>query len=101
MIITAKWIFASVLSGPYTNCANGNPVYLDGFSFTGLVSLQTVYSKWPATAGLEDNNPTILEAFDRSTFIQPVVEAQEELENGGEDDAEAGNSSAKGGASEN
>ena len=69
MIITAKWIFAAVLSGPYTHCSNGNPVYLDGFSFTGLVSLQTVYSKWPATAGLEDDDPTTLEAFDRTTFI--------------------------------
>ena len=101
MIVSAKWIFAAVLAGPYTNCSNGNPVYLDGFSFTGLVSLQTVYSKWPATAGLEDDNPTILEAFDRSTFIQPVVEAPEELGDGGEDDVEVGNSSAKGGVSEN
>jgi hypothetical protein len=60
VILTSKWMFASVLTGPYMNCSNGNPVYLDGFSFAGLVSLQIVYSKWPASAGLENDDPTIL-----------------------------------------
>jgi len=99
MIIASKWMFAAVLAGPYTNNFNGNPVYLDGFSFAGLVSLQTVYSKWPATAGLEDDELTILDAFERSTFIQPVAETQEE-EAAGEDDVEVGNSSNRGGLSE-
>ena len=39
VIINPKWMFASVLGGPYTKNSNGNPVFLDGFAFSGLVSL--------------------------------------------------------------
>lgn len=73
-IVAPKWMYMSVLSEPYTTNTNGNPVYLDGFCFAGLVSLQTVASTWPATAGLENDEPTIMEALGKSTFIQPVVE---------------------------
>jgi len=60
VIISGEWMFASVLAAPYTKNANNHPVFLDGFSFAGLVSLQTVTSVWPATAGLEDDEPSIL-----------------------------------------
>lgn len=60
VIISNEWMFVSVLAAPYTKNANDHPVFLDGFSFAGLVSLQTVTSVWPATAGLEDDVPSIL-----------------------------------------
>jgi len=59
LIVGPKWMFVSVLAGPYTKNSSGNPVFLDGFSFAGLVSLQTVTSEWPATAGLENDEPSI------------------------------------------
>jgi hypothetical protein len=84
-------MFASVLASPYTINSNGNPVYLDGFAFAGLVSLQTVSSTWPATAGLEDDECTILQAFERSTFVEPVVETPEEEVAAGDDGRDTGN----------
>ena len=54
VIISPRWLFLAVLTQPYATAPNGNPVYLDGFDFAGLVSLQTTKSTWPATAGLVD-----------------------------------------------
>jgi len=38
-IISPKWILLAVLTQPYGKTEQGYPVYLDGFSFSGLVSL--------------------------------------------------------------
>lgn len=54
VIMTNSWIFVALLMQPYATAPNGFPVYLDGFDFAGLVSLQTTDSTWPATAGLEN-----------------------------------------------
>ena len=40
-IISPRWFFVGTLTQPYANAPSGNPVYLDGFDFAGLVSLQT------------------------------------------------------------
>jgi hypothetical protein len=87
-VVTGRWMFAGILTAPYTTNTNGCPVYLDGFSFSGLVSLQTVDAKWPATAGLECHEPTIFEAMSNSTYyanISEVVVAQETDPDKGED----------------
>ena len=54
VIISPRWFFVALLTQPYATAPNGNPVYLDGFDFAGLVSLQTTDRTWPATADLED-----------------------------------------------
>ena len=54
VVVTPKWFFCSILTQPYCNAPNGNPVYLDGFDFAGLISLQTTADTWPATADLEN-----------------------------------------------
>ena len=54
VVISSKWFFVSLLTQPYATAPNGNPVYLDGFDFSGLVSLQETAKTWPATADLED-----------------------------------------------
>lgn len=54
VIVSPRWFFLALLTQPYADAPNGNPCYLDGFDFTGLVSLQTTSVTWPATAGLED-----------------------------------------------
>lgn len=79
VIITGSWMFVGLLTGPYTINTSGCPVYLDGFSFAGLVSLQTVDKKWPATAGLERHEPTIFEAMAASTYYANVTETGEPL----------------------
>ncbi len=66
-MVTPKWMMVAVLSGPYITSAEGIPAFLDGFAFTGIVNLQTVAKEWPATAGIEDRQINILEAFEAST----------------------------------
>jgi len=63
VILTNEWIFVSILTQPYTTSAHGYPVYLDGFAFAGLVSLQNSVPSWPATAGLVDNKHTVTKAI--------------------------------------
>jgi hypothetical protein len=63
VIVSPKWMFVGLLTNPYTTNSNGSPVFLDGFSFSGLVSLQTVDKTWPCTAGLEKHDLTITEAI--------------------------------------
>ena len=54
VIVSPRWLFLGILTQPYATAHNGNPVYLDGFDFSGLVSLQQTPMTWPGTAGLED-----------------------------------------------
>jgi hypothetical protein len=72
-------MFVSLLNTSYTTNSNGCPVFLDGFSFAGLVSLQTVDKTWPATAGLENDQLTVMEAIHKSTYVEPVIEAGDDV----------------------
>ena len=89
-VVTGRWMFAAILTASYTNNTDGCPVYLDGFSFSGLVSLQTVEAKWPATAGLECHEPTIFEAMSSSTYYanvsEPAVAAEMDPDRGEDSD---------------
>ena len=40
VMVTPRWFFVGVLHQPYYTTKGGNPVYLDGFDFAGLFSLQ-------------------------------------------------------------
>ena len=75
-IITADWFFLGVLTHPYTTTNEGYPVYLDGLSFAGLISLQTNEDSWPATAGLADETISITQALKKSTDMTKVAEAE-------------------------
>ena len=68
VLISPKWIFVGLLTQPYATSSLGHPVYLDGLSFAGLVSLQVTDAVWPATAGLEDLQPTIFGAMEKSAY---------------------------------
>ena len=54
VLISPKWMFVCPITQPYAHTSLGNPVYLDGLSFAGLVSLQIIKPTWPATAGIID-----------------------------------------------
>ena len=85
VIVSPKWMFVGLLTNPYTTNSNGSPVFLDGFCFSGLVSLQTVEKTWPATAGLENDQLTIMEAINKSTAYvpTPVEEVDDNVSDGG------------------
>ena len=59
VVISPRWMFVSVLTQPYAKASLGNPVYLDGLAFAGLVSLQNIDKVWPATADLVDDSISI------------------------------------------
>ena len=41
-MISPRWFFVGILTQPYYATPNGNPVYLDGFDYAGLFSLQNI-----------------------------------------------------------
>jgi len=74
VIVSPRWFFVALLTQPYATAPNGNPVYLDGFDFSGLVSLQTTSETWPATAGLDDQTISIYEAINASTRVTKITD---------------------------
>ena len=80
-MVAPKWMFVCLVTQPYAQSSHSNPVYLDGLSFAGLVTLQITEPTWPATAGLENQQPTILGAMEKTTFIQSVLPSGECSEN--------------------
>ena len=75
-MLTPNWFFVGVLSQPYATTSHGNPVFLDGLSFAGMITLQTCADSWPATAGLTDETISVRDAYARSTDMT-TVEAPE------------------------
>ena len=39
VLVSPRWMFVSLLTQPYATASLGNPVYLDGLAFAGLISL--------------------------------------------------------------
>ena len=55
-------MFVTPIVQPYaTN--KGMPVYLDGYSYLGIVNLQIIDKVWPATAGLENSDHRFFEVL--------------------------------------
>ena len=81
VIISPRWFFCAILTQPYANAPNGNPVYLDGFDFAGMLSMQRTADTWPATAGLEDQTISIAEALSKSTQETKIADDDEDKEN--------------------
>ena len=90
VIMSPKWFFVGLLTQPYATAPNGNPCYLDGFDFAGLVSLQTTAKTWPATAGLEDQTIQIYQALNASTKVTTITDDEEEQQ---AEELDMGNSS--------
>lgn len=80
VIVSPRWFFMTVVTQPYCRAPNGNPCYLDGFDLAGLVSLQTTADSWPATAGLEDQSISILQAIHLTTKTTKIRDDEEEDE---------------------
>ena len=69
ILITPKWFFCTLLTQPYCNAPDGNPVFMNGLDFCGLFSLQLIEEVYPATAGYDLKQPTVTEAFETSTYL--------------------------------
>ena len=46
----------------------GLPVYHDGFAYSGIVNLQTINAKWPATAGKNEEQHTIIGSLNKQSM---------------------------------
>jgi len=77
VLMSPRWFFLCTLSQPYAHADNGHPVYLDGFDFAGLFTLQTTSLAWPASAGLEDQTISILKALSESTKVVKIFDEDE------------------------
>ena len=77
LILTNRWFFCGVLTQPYCHTGEKNPVYMSGFDFAGLFTLQAIEESWPATAGYDLKQPSIGEAMAASTYLEKVVEDEE------------------------
>lgn len=62
----------AALTNPYTTTLEGIPAFLDGLAFTGIVNLQTTSKQWPATAGIDDSQVSIIDAFKVSTKTEKL-----------------------------
>jgi hypothetical protein len=52
LIVTPVWMFLGVVSQPYhTDPSTDIPLYLDGFAYAGVLTIQEMKQVWPATAG--------------------------------------------------
>ena len=74
VMVSPRWFFVGILTNPYCHSPSGNPVYLDGYDFAGLFSLQQVDETWPATAGLEDQSISIAQAVNASTKVTSIFD---------------------------
>jgi len=67
VIVSPQWMFLATLNNPYHHekMPDGRqlPVFLDGFAYSGILNLQTVKQKWPATAGRGFEQHTILSSL--------------------------------------
>ena len=77
VFITTKWIFCCLLTAPYCTSPSGFPVYMNGFDAVGLFTLQVTDEIWPATAGINLQQPTISQAIEKSTYFDIVAEQEE------------------------
>ena len=75
--MSPRWFFLGILTHEYCHAPNGNPVYLDGFDFSGLVSLQDTVITWPGTAGLENQTISIYQAYTNSTKVTSIGDEDE------------------------
>lgn len=66
-IVTPSWMFLATLANPYHYQKDENdrkiPVYHDGFSFSGILNIQDIQQKWPATAGIGHEQHGILSSL--------------------------------------
>ena len=82
ILISPKWFFCTVLTQPYAHGGpdNNTPIYMNGLDFAGLVSLQLIEEVYPATAGYDLKQPTVAEAFEKSTYMKLVQDDDDDNE---------------------
>ena len=61
ILVCPQWIFIAPIYNPYhleksrdipgKDLENGVPVYLDGYAYSGIMTIQTQMPSWPSTAG--------------------------------------------------
>ena len=85
VVVAPQFMFVSLIGQPYHT--EGRPVlldfeysedceataevalYLDGFAYSGIVNLQDIDQKWPATAGRDVKSYQAMEAITRQSTV--------------------------------
>lgn len=99
ILLNERWMFAAPLSKPYLVMENGLELFVDPFSYGGIMNIHIKKHEWPQTAGIdvEDN---ILAYLPSKEYSEPQphqlpeeeqpVEFSEQDDRQGEDDDKEG-----------
>lgn len=98
IIIHERYMFVTTLSQPYVQMENGLDLFVDGFSYGGIMNIHTKKLGWPQTAGI-DVQDNILAFLPSKAFSEPTpdqlpeedtpLEAEGENEGEGDEGKEA------------
>lgn len=79
ILLNERWMFMATLSTPYMVMENGLDLFVDPFSYGGVLNIHIKQHQWPQTAGIdvEDN---ILDFLPSKQHSEPVVEEEPEPE---------------------
>ena len=89
ILLHEKWMFVTTVSKPYTKMENDLDLFVDAFSYGGIMNIHIKKHSWPQTAGIdiEDN---ILDFLPSREYSEPqpsqIPEKEEPLE---EEESEA------------
>jgi hypothetical protein len=104
IIINERYMFVTTLSKPYSQLENGLDLFVDGFSYGGIMNIHTKQQGWPQTAGIDvqDNIVSYLpcRAYSEPTPDQ-LPEEETPLEAEGEQEAEGDQAKEAEGESDN
>lgn len=56
IILSKDWLFVSLLSKPYLKLENGLDLFIDPFSYAGMLNIHVKEHSWPQTAGIDVMN---------------------------------------------
>ena len=65
VLLSKKWMMVTTIEQPYMVASDGNPCYLDGVAYAGLVQLQEVEKVWPETVGETAKQKTVFESMEK------------------------------------
>lgn len=53
VLLNEKWMFVSTLSQPYMQMENNLDLFIEPFSYAGILNIHTKEKSWPQTAGID------------------------------------------------
>lgn len=90
IILHTNWMFVAPLMTPYTKMENGMDLFIDPFSYGGIMNFHISKKEWPQTAGIDPEASSVIKNLETSCTNEyiPAEEPPEEAEGDGEGEAD-------------